>query len=237
MTSLLPARRHEISRLEAFSDAVFAFALTLLVVSLDVPTSYDELIRLIAGFVPFAASFALLIWIWYEHNIFFRRYGLQDPVTTVLNAVLLFVVLFYVYPLKFLFTAAFSFAVPVLGTRLQVSPAEIANLFAIYGAGFVVLFGMFALLYLHAYRRREQLELSEIETFDLRAHGGAHLVSAGVGLLAVVVALFAPPPWPQFSGFVYFLMGPMHWIYGVTVGRRRRAFESRLAGGVNVGVA
>jgi uncharacterized membrane protein len=233
---LLPARRHEISRLEAFSDAVFAFALTLLVVSLDVPTSYDELIALMAGFVPFAASFALLIWIWYEHNIFFRRYGLQDPVTIALNGVLLFVVLFYVYPLKFLFTAAFSFAVPVLGTRLHVSPAEIANLFAIYGAGFVVLFGMFALLYAHAYRRRDLLELTEIETFDLRAHRGGHLVSAGVGLLAVAVALFAPGPWPQFSGFVYFLMGPMHWIYGVTVGRRRRAFAARVANRAPIGV-
>src|SRR4029453_10275476 len=114
---MLPARRHDISRLEAFSDAVFAFALTLLVVSLDVPKSYDELMALIAGFVPFAASFALLTWIWYEPNIFFRRYGLQDPWTTTLNAVLLFVVVFYVYPLKFLFTAAFSFFIPLLCTR------------------------------------------------------------------------------------------------------------------------
>ena len=76
---MLPPRRHEISRLEAFSDAVFAFALTLLVVSLDVPTSYAELMKLMAGFVPFSASFALLTWIWYEHNVFFRKYGLQDP--------------------------------------------------------------------------------------------------------------------------------------------------------------
>ena len=77
-----PPRRHEISRLEAFSDAVFAFALTLLVVSLDVPSCTDDLIALMAGFVPFAASFALLTWIWDEHNIFFWKYGLQDAWTT-----------------------------------------------------------------------------------------------------------------------------------------------------------
>ena len=90
---MLPPRRHEISRLEAFGDAVVAFALTLLVVSLDVPKSYDDPIARMAAFVPFAASFALLTWIWYEHNIFFRTYGLQDAWMTVLNAVLLFVVL------------------------------------------------------------------------------------------------------------------------------------------------
>src|SRR5262244_3597689 len=50
-------RRHEITRLEAFSDAVFAFALTLLVVSLEVPHSYRELMNLVRGFVPFAACF------------------------------------------------------------------------------------------------------------------------------------------------------------------------------------
>src|SRR4026208_110886 len=115
---MLPARQHDLSRLEAVSAAVFAFALTLLVGSLDVPKSYRELMTLMAGFIPFAASFALLTWIWYEHNIFFRRYGLQDAWTTTLNAMLLFVVLFYVYPLKFLFTAAFSFFISLLGISL-----------------------------------------------------------------------------------------------------------------------
>ena len=154
--------------------------------------------------------------------------------TNLLPARLLFVVLFYVYPLKFLFTAAFSFLIPGLGANLRVRPGELANLFAIYGAGYVVLFGMFALLYHHAYRRRELLELTEVETFDLRAQGGAHLVSAGVGLLSIAVALLTPGRWPQFAGFVYFLMGPMHWVYGVTVGRRRRAVAGH---DVRVGVA
>jgi hypothetical protein len=36
-------------------------------------------------------------------------------------------------------------------------------------------------------------------------------------------------PLPMFSGFSYFLMGPAHWTFGVSAGRRRTAIESRLA--------
>jgi uncharacterized membrane protein len=225
---MLPPRRHEISRLEAFSDAVFAFALTLLVVSLDVPTSYAELMKLMAGFVPFSASFALLTWIWYEHNVFFRKYGLQDPLTATINAALLFVVLFYVYPLKFLFTAAFSFFIPVLGINLNVTPVEITQIFAIYGTGFAVLFSLFALLYLRAYRKRETLQLGPLEVFDVRESGGEHLVSAVIGALATAIALFAPLQIAVLSGFTYFLMGPAHWAYGVRAERRRKKLEARL---------
>jgi uncharacterized membrane protein len=223
------ARKHEITRVEAFSDAVFAFALTLLVVSLDVPQSYDELVKLMAGFVPFACSFALLTWIWYEHNVFFRRYGLQDPYTVTLNAVLLFVVLFYVYPLKFLFTAFFAFFIPALDITLKITPPQLGTIFAIYGAGFILIFLMFGLLYLHAYRKRDALGLSPMEVFDVRAAGGEHLVSVGVGTIATTVALVAPPPFPVFSGFTYFLMGPAHYFYGVRVGRRRKALERQIA--------
>jgi uncharacterized membrane protein len=225
---MFPAVRHEISRLEAFSDAVFAFALTLLVVSLDVPTSYAELMKLMAGFVPFAASFSLLTWIWYEHNLFFRKYGLQDAWTATLNAALLFVVLFYVYPLKFLFTAAFSFFIPVLDINLRVTPSELTRIFAIYGMGFVVLFSMFALLYLQAYRKRDVLKLGPLAVLDVRESGGAHLVSAAVGLVATAIALVAPQRLAVLSGFTYFLMGPAHWAYGVRAGRRRKALEMRL---------
>jgi len=83
-------RRAGTSRLEGFSDAVFAFALTLLVVSLEVPSSYDQLVHTLRSFVAFAPSFAALIWIWYLHREFFRRYGLGDGPMVVLNALLLF---------------------------------------------------------------------------------------------------------------------------------------------------
>ena len=101
-------RGHEVRRIEAFSDAVFAFAVTLLIVSLEVPKSFEELMVTMRGFFAFGVSFVLLMMIWYEQNIFFRRYGLDDLTTIVLNCTLIFLVLFYVYPLKFLFTLVFS---------------------------------------------------------------------------------------------------------------------------------
>ena len=97
-------RKHEITRLEAFSDAVFGFAATLLVVALEVPATFPELVSNLRGFFAFGLSFAMLVLIWAAHNGFFRRYGMDDAGTVVLNSILLFVVLFYVYPLKFLCT-------------------------------------------------------------------------------------------------------------------------------------
>jgi len=60
------------------------------------------------GFLPFALCFAQLVMIWRTHYRFSRRYGLEDDYTVFLNMVLLFLVLFYVYPLKFVFTTLFS---------------------------------------------------------------------------------------------------------------------------------
>ena len=92
-------RGQEVSRIEGFSDAVFAFGVTLLVVSLEVPDTFDELLATMRGFFAFVISFYVLFIVWNEHYKYFRRYGLDDSATRNLNAVLLFVVLFYVYPL------------------------------------------------------------------------------------------------------------------------------------------
>src|SRR5205823_2235752 len=97
-------RGHEISRIEGFSDAVFGFAVTLLVVSLEVPHTFTELKEAMLGFPAFGICFSLLLLVWRTHVHFFRRYGLQTGWASALNATLLFLLLFYVYPLKFLFT-------------------------------------------------------------------------------------------------------------------------------------
>jgi uncharacterized membrane protein len=224
---MLEARRHEISRLEAFSDAAFAFALTLLVVSLDVPKSYNDLMRLIRGIPSFACCFALLVWIWHEHNLFFRRYGLQDSMTVFLNSVLMFVALFYVYPLKFMFDSMFARFVRD-PTIVPMSLSQLATASTIYGSGFFVLLSMFALLYMHAYRKRTELRLTPLEVFDVKAFAGHHMVSASVGVLAVLVAVAAPLQFAPLSPTCFALMGPAHWWFGTLMGRRRRVLERRL---------
>ena len=138
---MIPPRENDITRVEAFSDAMIAFAATLLVVSLDAPRNYDELVNNLYGFLPFGLSFAALFFIWIVHTTLFRRYPLADKPSILINGLLLFTVLFYVYPLKFLFTAFFSFFMPILGVRLRIHPAQLGTIFAIYGAGFVIIYG------------------------------------------------------------------------------------------------
>jgi uncharacterized membrane protein len=224
---MIPVRRHEISRLEAFSDAAFAFALTLLVVSLNVPRSYAELMVLMKGFVSFACCFALLVWIWHEHNVFFRRFGLQDGFTVFLNGLLLFVVLFYVYPLKFMFDSLFARFIPGGYPDLQpMSLPQLARASTIYGLGFVALFVMFALLYGHAYRKRKELQLTALEVFDVKAQAGHHLVSAAVGVIAVLVAVAAPLRFAPLSPMCFSLMAPAHWLFGKRMEKRRAALSA-----------
>jgi transmembrane protein TMEM174 (potassium channel) len=222
-------RGAEITRFEGFSDAVLAFAVTLLVVSLEVPRTFDELLHTMRGFPAFAICFAILIWVWYWQYVFFRRYGLQDRMTLVLNAGLLFVVLFYVYPLKFLFTLALGSLAGVPEVRLPdgrlervILPGQGATLMLIYSAGFVAVFLLFAVLYHHAYRKRSELELTGNETALTRESVQRALLAGSVGALSMAIAGFRGEPGVPMAGFCYFLLGPVLGIHGALAGRRRR---------------
>jgi uncharacterized membrane protein len=219
----MPERSNEVTRLEGFSDAVFAIALALLVVSLEVPKTMHALLNLVRGFLPFAAMFAMVCWIWYEHNVFFRRYGLQDAWTVALNCALLFVVLFYVYPLKFLTVGGLG---PLAGMEDTPRITDGRTIMVLYSGGVVLIFGTFCLLYWHAWRLRRDLALTPVAEVTLRYSARAHLLTMLVGLASIALAtLIRSNGGPAIAGFVYFSLGPIHTWNGMMAGRARRQLD------------
>lgn len=217
-------RNREISRLEGFSDAVFAFAATLLVVSLEVPRDFATLIGQLYGFVAFAITFGVLITLWTIHNAFFRRYALCDGWTIAFNSALLFVVLFYVFPLRFL-TESFVGGVLGIGSSgiTVTSEAELRQLFMLYSAGFAAVFAFVSLLYMHAWRVRDALGLTAFQAWEAAHLSRHYLLFFLVSLLSILVAALGIGLGFGFPGLVYVLLGPLCYLQGVWSLRARPA--------------
>ena len=219
-SQLVPPEKHfrwrggEISRLEGFTDAVFALAVTLLIVSLEVPKTFSQLALTMKGFAPFAVCFFLLAHVWHRHYVYSRRYGLQTAYTVFLNSVLLFVVLFYVYPLKFLFTLSLG---GIFGATTRPEQAamielrQVPALVAVFSLGYTAVFVVFSLLYLYAYRKRRALELNEYEALRTRIDTITYGVIAAVGVLVAITAQLLPVEISFFSLFLLLLSA----VYGL----------------------
>src|SRR4029077_15885690 len=89
------------TRTDAFVDAAFAFAVTLLVIAIGhVPASVGDLVQALRGVPAFAASFFVIARFWQAHRHWSRRYGIEDDYVTRLSLPLVFIVVVYVYPLR-----------------------------------------------------------------------------------------------------------------------------------------
>ena len=228
-------RGEEVSRLEGFSDAVFAFAVTLLVVSLEVPTTFDDLLVTRRGFFAFAVCFLLLFSVWHGHYKYFRRYGVQDGFTVRMTAVLLFIVLFFVYPLKFLFTVVVDQLLG-FGDRVRLPSGAVVDpirdeqwplLMVIYDAGFVAVQLVFILLYLRVYARRDDLGLDAHELSVTREETHGYLLNAVVGLASVLIALAGGAESIAWAGWIFLLLFPLQAANGYLMDSRRRKFSAQ----------
>lgn len=215
-------RGREVTRLESFSDAVFGFALTLLVVSLDIPKSFEDLVTTMRGFPAFAICFLLLVLIWNAHYKFCRRYGLDDGTARFFTCVLLFLVLFYVYPLKFLFGLSITGLLFGAGPPVSMTGSQLSTLLVIYGMGFAAVYGAMTLLYLHAWRLRDALELNNLERFDTRYLIARLSTVTAIGVIAAGLACV--PGLRDWSSLIYFLLFPILRVSRIVHRRRRAAF-------------
>ena len=216
-------RNCEVQRIETFSDGVFAFAVTLLIVSLEVPKSFEELLTTMRGFFAFGISFLLLVMIWNEQHRFFRNYGLDDAWTITLNGALLFIVLFYVYPLKFLFTLMFSDQ--IYGPHkspFTISQHQVPALMMIYALGFTAIYSLFFLMYYHANRKSKKLGLSPAEKFDCNSSMYRILIMVLAGLGSFITAMILTNDRVGYAGFVYFLIGPAIGIFFTIRNKNRK---------------
>ncbi|MDF9800501.1 putative membrane protein [Catalinimonas alkaloidigena] len=234
-------RGTESSRLEQLSDGVFALAITLLLVSLETPKTGDELVLFAKDFLSFALSTIILIVIWYSHYLYFLRYGLRDKTTTIINTWLLVVVLFFVYPLKFiisfmlgylkyLFLMTFGFdydqqAFIYLVTEVS-SWEKLPFIMMIYSGGYLALMLSFAFFYRHAYKNREALALSPEEEEKTCLLMMLCFIQCSVALISIVIAFgatFSSIPWLAIlAGMVYFLLGPLVFVFERVFRKRKQ---------------
>lgn len=207
-------RLHSATRMESFTDSVFAFAVTLLVVSLEVPETFRELVINMKGLFGFAICFAMIMLIWFEQYSYFRKYGLQDTKTILLNSILLFVVLFYVYPLKFLFSFLtqgnkITHADGSVAARFEFD-YQMGQLMIIYAIGFIVIYLTFFVMHQHALKKKDDLFLNPLEVYNTKTAMYGNLCMAFIGMLSLlfsVLSLVMGGIFSFFAGMSYALIG------------------------------
>jgi uncharacterized membrane protein len=230
-------RGQQVTRLETFVDAAFAFSLTLLVIFYnELPDTVAELREALRRVPTFALCFVLIAMFWSAHNRWSRRFGLEDARSTVLSLAFVLVVLVYVYPLRMVVSSGLSLATRnFVPSELGIDRAhwmlDLQTVFIVYGIGFGLLSWLLWRLNSHALRRADALHLDARERFATRTEMGVHALMAGSAVASVAIgfALLAVPErmlnyvTVSLPMWTYCAMGMLLWAYGVRRERRRAA--------------
>jgi hypothetical protein len=92
--------------------------------------------------------------------------------------------------------------------------------------GYIALFGAFWLLYNHAWRRRDLLDLSPLERYDTLSTMQEAAINVGIAALSVLIAFFADYRYAGLAGLIYMLLAPLMTGYGTWRGRGRKKLET-----------
>jgi uncharacterized membrane protein len=228
------------TRVDAFVDAAFAFAVTLLVISVgQMPTSVGDLWRALRGVPAFALSFYVIARVWLSHRRWTLCYGLEDGHTVRLSLLLVFVILLYVYPLRLLFSLMFS---GWSGGWLAEQPVvlhgygELRAAYLIFGIGYAAIALLMGLLYRHAWQLADALELDATERALTSAVMQRWFVMIAVPATSIVLALGIPmrdghPLEPTAPGLPYLVIAVVRAVYARREARTLAAAAAESPGG------
>ena len=173
-------------RVVFFSDAVFAIALTLLVIDLKVPeeyhgeTSWDVIVSLVPGFIGYVISFTVIAINWTTHHRKFRVIQEFDNTLIWLNFVLLFFVAFVPFPTSL----------------MSEYPGEIASV-VLYSV--VVMLLNLSQFALWSYAWRKKMMKPEVDVQMFRYVARNILVTPVVFGLSILIAVFWDPAIAMYS--------------------------------------
>lgn len=209
----------EMTRLETFIDAAFAFVITMLVIAAQqIPDDIEALLAAFKNVPAFVASVIVIGIFWRGHWLWSRRYGLEDGVSILISWAMIVTILIYMYPLKAIFSSMwFLISSGRVGHTLGAhSASQVRALFAVFALGFIAIALEVLLLNLRAWQLREPLRLNARERLITRYEITGWSIPVGVGITAFVLALILPREEIAWSGWIYFSMivlVPLHSAY------------------------
>lgn len=202
-------RGEHMTRIEAFVAAAFAFAITMLIISIDdIPSNMDEFILAIKNVPSFIASCAVIVLIWHGHADWSRRYGLEDKPTILLSGALICIVLIFIYPLRLMMQGLF-FALSGGYFPLEIDIASADDLrvmFLFYSVGFMALTINFWAMYQHVLRKQQHLGLNDFELDFTKVKRLDWISSMTLTFCVILVMYFVPGQYLLYTPHLYFLL-------------------------------
>jgi uncharacterized membrane protein len=208
-------RGENMTRIETFVDAAFAFAFTMLVISIDeIPESPPELLALSRDIPAFIISAAIIGAVWLAHATWSRTFGLQDGATVFLSLGLVMLVLIFVYPIKLMVQATvFYLSRGALGINVFDTPGwennSVADLFVYFSLGLIALSIIIICLYQNALRFREELDLNSHEKLFCQRNTLSWAIVVMLAIGSVLIGLFVDGEAVVAAGFIYFVLWPL----------------------------
>jgi len=208
-------RGENVTRIENLSDIVFALAFGMLI-STGFPISkFSELEMFLASIIPVSAGFAIMVFLWHQHFTFFRRYGVADQKIIFLNAVLLFVILYLAYPLRFAFESFYLFITSSITGNYVVMAEKGLDSFdtsgvilGFFGIGYALVHMIYALMHQHVIKKQDKLALTPVEIIITKRSIFTNWFMVLLSALMAGIAYFSP-----LNGMAGFILGVSSLVY------------------------